>query len=649
MLTLLHLKKKTKMNEQLNEDDGKKVEELPSTSSSYPMLPTPKLRSKGRTAALVKKFSLTPKKSPPKELGMKKSGIPLRTATSVETISNTPQLALQNCVEATASVSHHSMSEMNLVNIDYRQENSIDNIDVGVKVGQTQYRSIRGGNAIGGSPNKGGASNLNRGWNASSNLSIKSGISIGNNGTNSKMVTGRKSTSTEKLQITISGKKRTNTIDSELQQRKQPMNEIESKRIERKPLQQQQQPSKKLNINHDLTLMNTVGVPPAPTTQAPSSIPLSYRTVTTQAASIKNVVQSDAAIKAQSTMQSQQSVDSSASAVNVVGQGISAQKTRAELLTVTSFDVDDPDDITVNSKLPNQEKDTSLLTEIIEAERRNSITMDLSERGRRYPGIAASETIKFSQPSTSSSEQNDGNDKKPLQKTEIIPKVIIDEVPSLQSESKKPQIDDSGKSGGDNTSDQDNELTLYQANTSSSKLTNEDNEQQQQQQPAIQFEVGKQVRPIFPSNQNLHLNTYSALDNDPATSFLTTSSYIDTHNDSYTRLSGEQPLSAPNVNLNDKNKFNLDDQIRTQQQLKTQRVRRRIAYIESSSKLAASPSTSNSTINTEDDIDHLAADTRIDTNFTAQFSNFHTTSTFITDFIMPPYGDLVWDDDGVIE
>lgn len=685
VLKFLHLKKKSKMGDNLNEDPTKKSDELPSTSNSYPMLPTPKLsRSKGRTAALVKKFSLTPRKSPPKELSVKKSAIPLRTATSVETISNAPQLALQNRVETTASVSHHSMSEMNLVNIDYRQESTSDNLDVGVKVGQTQYRSYRnvgstGINQSGSISADSGTSNLTRGWNASSNLSIKSGVSLTNNGNNSgggggvnvassnRIASGRKSTSTEKLQITISGKKRTtnNTVDSATdlqrnkQQQQQQLSDIEPKRIERKPLTMQQ-PPKKFNINHDLTLMNTVGVPPAPTTQAPSAIP-TYRAATTTAP-IKNVVQNSTSIKAQSTMQSQQSVDTSASAANV-GHIKRAPPKRADtLVTVTSFDVEEPDDIAAASKLPAEGDDTSLLTEIIEAERRNSISMDLPERGRRYPGVAASETIKFAQPSTSS--ETSGQETKPTQ-SEIIPKVIIEEVPSSPSETpKKPKksdekfeaaeelIEQSVEKSGENDGDIDNELSPASSHSDSAKAlqANEDNEAAH---PTLQFEVGKQVRPIFPSNQNLHLNTYSALDNDPATAYtsiLTTSSYIDTHNnDSFAHVHAE-PLSAPpNVSANDKELI-IDDhelhQIRSQQQ--SNRGRRRIAYIESTSKQAGTPSsTSNSTINTEDDY-ILASENHSDSTL-SQFSHLHTRSTFYTDFIMPPYGDLVWDDDGVNE
>ncbi|XP_055320609.1 mucin-5AC isoform X1 [Sitodiplosis mosellana] len=490
VLTLLHLKKKTtKMSEHLNEDASKKSpNDLPSTSNSFPMLTTPKpVRSKGRTAALVKKFSLTPKKSPPKESTVKKSSIPLRTATSVETISNAPQLALQNRVGTTASVSHHSVSEMNLVNIDYRQESSSDNLDGGVKIGQTQYRTIRSSIASGSSSvDSGASSNLTRAWNASSNLSIRSGFSQAKNG-NSRMGTGgRKSTSTEKLQITISGKKRSITADSasELQRKQQPSTEIEPNKFERKALtiqqqQQQQQPPKKLNINHDLTLMNTVGVPPVPTTQAPSTIP-SYRCATTTAASIKKVVQRGATIKVQSTMQSQQSVDTSASAANV-GQETIAPKQSAELLLITSFDVEEPEEIAAASKVVVQEKD-SLLTEIIEAEQRNSMSMDVPEsaRGRRYPGVAASETIKFAHQSTSSSDTS-GSQPIPPQ-PEIIPKVIIEEVTSLQSETstsgQKESKSDDKKPTTTTIDDKDKELlhTLTQSSGAKVLQPNEENE-----------------------------------------------------------------------------------------------------------------------------------------------------------------------------
>lgn len=676
VLTLLHLKKKSrKMSEHSNEDASTKKSpgDIPSTSVSFPMLPTPKSVRKGRTAALVKKYSLTPKKSPPKELSLKKSSIPLRTSTSVETISNAPQMALQNRIETKANVSQHSMSEMNLVNIDYCQESS-DN--VGGKVGQTQFRSIRSGVVSGSvSAESGASSNLSRAWNASSNLSIKSGVSQASNGNNKMGTGGRKSTSTEKLQITISGKKRINTTDSalELQRKEQPSTEIESKKFERKPLtiqhqqqqqQKQHQPPKKLNINHDLTLMNTVGVPPAPTTQAPSAIP-SCRGATTTAASIKNVVQRNATIKAQSTMQSQQSVDTSASGANV-GQQTTASKQRAELLTITSFDVEEPEEIAAASKVVIQEKD-SLLTEIIEAERRNSLSMDVPElargRGRGFSSIATSGTIKFAHQSTSSS---DTSSQPTPQQPEIIPKVIIEDITPLQRETFTSELENESKTDGKTTAidivDKDKELlhTLTQSSGAKVLQPYEGNESQSSSSASaqpLQFEVGKQVRPIFPSNQNLHHNTYSALDNDPATAYtsiITTSSYIDTHNsNSLIHVHGDEPLSAPSVNVKDKDELISDDhelnQTRSQQQ--KNRGRRRIAYLEqsqSNKSPAGSPSTSNSTINTEDD--DILPENRPDSLLTSQFDDdLHTSSTFITDFVMPPYGDLVWDDDGVIE
>lgn len=701
VLQLLHLKKKSKMSDHLN--DEKKAIEMPSTSSSLPVLPstpTPKLaRSKGRTAALVKKFSLTPKKSPPKELSsIKKSSIPLRA--SSEAISNAPS-QLHNRVEATASVSHHSRSEMNLVNIDYRQESSGDNLDVGVKVGQTQYRTIRSGNQSAGS-GESDNNNFTRAWNASSNLSIKSGpwppppssSTVNVSGKTVPNTIGRKSSSTEKLQITISGKKRMSTADSvsELtQQRKQPLHETEPRRIERKALTMQQSP-KKFNINHDLTLMNTVGVPPAPTTQAPSAIPLSIRATTaptmpttaaptiaaTTATSIKNVVQSSTAIKAQSTMQSQQSVDASASAADVgytkQFAPLQSAKSKTELITVTSFDIEEPDDLVAASKIPGQEEDTSLLTEIIEAERRNS--MDLSERGRRYPGAATGDTVIYQAAGTSDSvatASTSASERKPSQ-PEIIPKVIIEEYPSVASEKTVEKVEvkidkltnsDIGDTNIDTIIDTDNELLNTLTQSSGAKQFQQPNEAADNDttatiasHPTLQFEVGKQVRPIFPSNQNLHHNTYSALDNDPATAYTSiltsyTSSYIDTHNiDTTFAHVHAEPKSAPVLNVHDKELIigNIDNNGRgtnqTRSHLQVSRGRRRIAYMDSSSKSNDSLSTSNSTINTEDDI---YAENHLDSATLSQFSNLHTSSTLITDFVMPPYGDLVWDDDGVIE
>lgn len=647
LLKFLHIKRKAKMADDATQE---RSDEPLSASGSHPMLPTPKMSrakvSKSRTAELVKKFTLTPKKSPPpppppQVLIRKKSLIPLRTATSVEALSNAPQSVLKNRIETRTTVNHHSISEMNLVNIDYRQENA--NMDDGFGVGDQIPRYA---NWSGNETNR--------------NMSIRSETDEGIESSNSKMVSGRKSTSTEKLQITISGKKR------ELK-----LSDIESKKIERKP-STMQQPLKKLNINHDLTLMNTIGVPPAQTTQAPFAIPTTYRTAPTTA-SMKKIIQSRTAIKAQSTMQLEQSVDASASAVNVERMK-NAPKRADTLVTVTSFDVEDPDDLVAASerKLSSTEKDTaSLLTEIIEAERRNSLTME-SERGHRFPSAATSENTEFShQPSTSTTTIDQ---KMKRSGPEIIPKVVIEEVASspienpvkLGKREKSKKIENSEKiqkserasdKRFDVDIDKDSELISASVHAGdiemAPEVNDEDNElstTSQSSQPTLQFEVGKQVRPIFPTNHNLHLNIYSALDNSSATTFssiLTTNSFVEMHNSELFSNLHSEPMSAPIMSVSDEELLNVDDHHKLSQIRSQQRRRRIVAYLETS-KQSGSPSTSNRTIDMESN-DMFTYGSRLDSTL-LQFSNLRTQiSAVITDRLMPPYGDLVWDDDGVNE
>lgn len=673
LLKFLHIKRKAKMADDATQE---RSDQQSAASGSYPMLPTPKMSrakvSKSRTAELVKKFTLTPKKSPPpppqspQVLNRKKSLIPLRTATSVEALSNAPQSVQKNRVETRAAVNHHSISEMNLVNIDYRQESGGDNSEVGFGVDdQTRYYANWSGNK------------KKRHMGVRSDNNNDEGIESNNSSSNSKMVSGRKSTSTEKLQITISGKKRiTNTMDvaTHIQPRSNyQLSDIESKRIERKPLTMQQ-PPRKLNINHDLTLMNTIGVPPAQTTQAPLAIPTAYRTATTTA-SMKKVIQSRTAIKAQSTMQSQQSVDASASAVNV--ERIKYAPKRADtLVTVTSFDVEDPDDIIAASerKLSSAgKKTTSLLTEIIEAERRNSETMD-SERGYRFPNAATTENTEFShQPSTSKSETIDQKAKQ--SGPEIIPKVVIEEVTSspiessvktvkrekskkLENSEKMENTEQASEKRFDLDIDKDSESTSASVHAEdidmAPEVHDEDNElstTSQPSQPPLQFEVGKQVRPIFPSNHNLHLNIYSALDNSSATTFssiLTPNSFVEMHNNELFSNLHFEPMSAPIMSANENEPLNVDGHKLNRIRGQKQSGRRRIAYLESASKQARTPSTPNQTIDMENN-DMFTYENRLDSTL-SQFSNLRTqSSAVITDRLMPPYGDLVWDDDGVNE
>lgn len=626
ILRALHLKKSSsKMNEKSNETDSKRSSELEFTideTNQEATVSTPsKSFRKGKTAALVKKFSLTPKKST-----SKKSSIPLRTATSAEQISHPIQTIpkhSKDVIDFGASTSHYSMSEMNLVNIDYHQESTSNELDVGVKFGQTHYRNNRiGDNNNIASGDDGNLSNFNRGWNTSSNLSIRSGISTMNNN-NNKIGSGsadNSNTSTEKLQITISGKKRATESIGDLQQQQQQqhqhrpnaLTEFQRRKFERKALTVQHQP-KKLNISHDLTLMNTIGVPP--TTQAPS-IP-SYRITS---GSIKNVVQSKTGIKTQTTMQSQQTFDISSSTVNVEKNTSNpiTKSNATDLLTVTSFDADETDEIasaqSPSTILSGDEKNTSLLTEIIEAERRNSMT-NLSERGRRYPGVAASETIKFSHQSSDSSNSNIKNDDSNIDEIiadksdAIAVKMIEDDQQAstssaiLSSDKHSENSDSNGKKSeniDEIEKNVENELmhTLTQSNGAKLLHPNADDAIEANEiiiqpststsvEPTIRFEVGKQVRPIFTSNQNLHHTTYSAHDNDPTTTYTSiissnSSSFIDTHNDSVAHSNVNSAEQVSTFDLNDKKLSTENHELQHQQnQPQKKRIRRRIAYLES--------------------------------------------------------------------
>lgn len=684
VLRVLHLKGKSKMGDHTKEAKSKRATESPTSSGSTQSLPKPEKIGKGRTAALVKKFSITSKKSTSSGPSDKKSSIPLRKATSGETFPNVKQKSHGNLelvttatseIISTATTTTYSSSEMNLVNIDYRQE-STDDLNVGIKLGQTDYQNYSSNRSdkIGGSG--GGSGNLSRAWNTSSNLST----SVDKN-----RIGGVRGGSSEKLQITISGKKRNSTEylsdlqhkqqQQQQQQQPQQFENVEQKKLERKTLAMQ---PNKVNISHDLTLMNTVGVPTS-ATQIPS-MPSSYRITT---GSIKKVVQSGAGIKRQSTMQSKQTFDVSASTVAAESSKAnvppaSEPMTSASALgniVVTSFDADETEEIAANLLKEQDEDDketTSLLNEINEAERRNSMSMD---RGRRFPGVAASEAIKFSHqptdaapapPTTTTSDATvEAKRQPPPIPISVVPKVIINQPTLAESDSLPVQSDKKAKSVKTETvneSENENENDLMQSLSSSTgakllqEATDDGNDVGKTvgdapPSPSLQFEVGKQVRPIFTSNQTLHHIGYSALDIDPPTAFtsiMSSSSFIqnfpsspalDTHNQSFASNASGAYVDDANVSVNNAKIKSNDHEHRTQNH-----SRRRIAYIESSAVNAVSPSTSNSTLNTEDD--DLLAENRLDSTLT-QLSTLHTSNTFITDFFMPPYGDLVLD--GVIE
>lgn len=634
ILRALHLKKSvTKMADKRDSDtDLRKTSELPlalttgdasKTAEQMPSTSTQISRiaksTKGRTAALVKKFSLTPKKTNTKDVvSGKKSAIPLRASTSVDTISNAIRLQSKNsnaAAEAAAATTAaagssdtpFSLSEMNLVNIDYRQEGVSDGLDVDVQIGQSHSRQNRIGNRfvgmVGASDTGPATSPFNRSWNTSSNLSIRSGLASLNNARSASISGG---SSHEKLQITISGKKRATTTTTTtammndtqgstvagIQKPKygsnrssggvggeeagiSGVNDTERRHIERKALAMHV-PPKKLNISHDLTLMNTIGVPSI--AQATTSIP-SYRITS---GSIKNVVQSRAGIKTQSTMQSQRTVDISASGVDVEAKPASAST--SELLSVTSFDADESVDDHhhhhhLQHQVDNNNKNaSSLLTEMIEAEKRTSMT-DPSADGHRLAGVMAATdetsannttgdkiyvaaTTKIGEPSDQPDESASGSDEQGIDFMQTL----------IQSHGAKML---------QSTASDTIEIGDMRSEPSTSGT-----------QPTIQFEVGKQVRPIGTSNPNLHHTTYTVHDNEPTTTFTSivsssTMSFNDTHNNELhthdIASGGEEAMAGSGVG--DANEPNISTENHIHLQFQPNRLqkahgRRRIAYLD---------------------------------------------------------------------
>lgn len=581
VLKILHLKRKSpsKMNEKVGDDA------VASTSSSSKS-PT----FKGRTATLVKKISIVKRTDD----GTKKSAIPLKSATSVETISHTLTASSPTTLSTTTATL--SVSEMNLVNIDYRQEESNSgrsrsggrgsNLNIDFHVDRrTHFQDIRSKFDRSSSGNK--TCVIDRAYRS-----------------NSKIPTGRTG-KTNQLQITISGTKRSSNVKIEEPQLMHRSESLESRR-----------PTKS-NISRGGIALNAIGVPPAPTTQAPS---MPYRITSGE---IENMaVHTSDGSHTKSVMSAPAVAPEAAKATPIESIDRSAKQTSSKLLTsatATSLDCDDLERIA--HPLTPDERRNSLLTELIEAESREPMS-NSAERGRRYSGMAASETIKF-QLQTKTNTESDEETAKALTSVPI-PTVRVDSPAGA-----KPKEND------------DDDMAT------SNDATDENNEKQQT--PVIQFEVGKEVRPIITSRKTLHQNISTAYDNDPtATTFDSKRDYehaTDSPNslicNSACLALSMTPLPPPPTADENQNNDNAK-----------QHHRRRIAYIAQTAQNTNNPASTSHSIEDEELVAANATATANTAEFSDQFQFDSRLTQFsetpITDYyMMPAYGDLVWSDDGV--
>lgn len=623
VLKILHLKRKStnKMDEQGGSDA------VASSSSSKPST------SKGRTATLVKKVSISKKNDD----GAMKSSIPLRSATSVETISHSLTASAPTAQSTTTATL--SVSEMNLVNIDYRQEGVQSSARTGAGVGnnfnidlqidrRTHFQNIRSkfdGDGSGGQSALG-----NRAY-----------------GSNSARPGGRTG-KTNQLQITISGTKRSSTVkNDEPQVRHQRVESIESRRTT----------TQKSNSSRGGIAFNRIGVPPAPTTQAPT---MPYRI--TGGGKIENVVSDSDGSRTKSVMSAPPIASEASKAPIEPSIDERAKHLPTKLLTsatATSFDCDDLEQVA--HPLTPDERRNSLLSELIEAENREPMTK-LPERGRRYPGMAASETIKFQLQTKVNAEPDDESAVKALT-TVAIPTVRIDSPPAINVPM-EPTTDDDVIASADVTED-----------TEKPDVT-----------PTIQFEVGKEVRPIITSHTNLRQNISTTYDNDPTAATAAFGSmslrqdYANAIGEPHSLVSNSSkitlslspdptppppPPSVARIRADTDTEAHhrpvaIDtDAIADESQTKNyakQHHRRRIAYIAQATENSNDSASTSHSIEDEELIATSTTTTTTATANTADFSDqfrFDSTltqfsDTLITDyFMMPAYGDLVWSDDGV--
>lgn len=630
VLKALHLKQKsvTKPNsEQMSESKGESVasgsnEKGENTSSSYTLSVPQFGRSKSRTASLVKKFSMG-KKTP---TSTKKSGIPVRTA-SIESISNatapsagtssalrrqTPEGALTTTTTtATATL---SLSEINLVNIDYRQQSgSGDNLNVGVKVGRTTTNRDN---------------DVSSGFHRSGSGGIV-----------------RNSGSTDQLKIIISGKKRNSTELLTANTNNRNINEGEPietyqaepmRRLNNKSLRQQQEIVQQFSHNYEL---NTIDVNRTPSTQT-QSIPCRPSD-----GNLTNAIQ---------TRSSKQVTILRPPIIRLSERGITVDSPPASPAKITVAANIERENIPKIIAMEEESNNTSLLSEIIEAERRNSTA-------RSENGDSSEQMSQESQPNSNVNEQA------------IVVTPIEATTTTADNDATQQRVTETEK-------EEDTEKADMMIATTTTTITEvkDDNSSQPTCQPSIHFEVGTKVRPTNTTNihRNFNLNkkySFSEIDNENTndSNLVLLSSRAD--NNSYsldTNHSLDSMNSADNIILNlepktkDTTTTSLNDGEEgavattstslSSSSLPARHRRRKIAYIAQHTSTFSTAADSNSI--KEDTGEHDTTDAANSDTLSSghqfntsldQLSNQNNYSVFTSDLSMPPYGDLVWSEDGV--
>lgn len=581
VLKILHLKSKS--SEKMSDEKSAK-DEASTSNDAKDSLAVPKMvRSKGRTAALIKKFS-----SP------KKSAIPTRSGSSGAVLTST---TTQDAEVTTKSTPVLSMSEMNLVNIDYHEANSLsgDDVKVDVKVGRSQYRNLRSG-------------------------------SIPKINTAAMASRSTCSSSSDQLQITITGTKRCRSSGELLERNLKPSavkatDERQRTLTTTSATTTTATTTKKLSISRGVTV-STITVPPAPTSPAPS--------LPTYRISNDEIIANASMACKDSTRQSAMSSESSSSAAaRDIAAIASKSSTSEKKLLTTDFDCESP----TGEQLTPDERRNSLLSELIEAESREPTTISkLPERGRRFPGVAASEQIKFHSPTEKSCEDHgqstSTSESKALTPVVVPPVVVVVRPPSTEA--------------------RDDAQTSPKMNVDESKRR--DSVTSSTAQPPIQFEVGQKVRPLRTSNPNIFACLASIDRNDDIDDFSTSSASaaVTVANDSIvdTSLISAESFISNCSSLTPSTQQSLDNADKRDKTDCKKNHRRRIAYIPQEPTLE---NYSNASVVSYADNDHLCSDQYCLDSTLTQLTFLTSTNTEIKEKLMPAYGDLLCTDDGVIK
>lgn len=549
VLKVLHLKSKNTAKM----DEKNKSSTASLATGSMQSLKVPKSpRSRSRTAEMVRKFSVN-----------KKSSIPVKSESSVDSSISDNESKLLTISTALKPKRSLTISDMNLVNIDYRQENisSEDDINVDVQVARSQYRSYRSDSV-------------------SKVTTIRKTFEERAADNEKKANLAR---SSEQLQIKITGSSRCKSAN-ELPHRNVRPNELEID--QRRP-----QTTKKLNICRGVTL-STIALLPASKTQAQLS--------PTYQISTNNVLKNE----------SGGCKDSHRETV------MSLKPIATEASTSTSFKVKP---LVVSTGRFDTEEIEKMAHSMTSDERRNSLMLELIEAESHESDKCERENNQITQNKMFLDEERVKTIDK-LEKQQL-PIVIID----------KPSSDENKKCEKDINSDK-NDST----------------------KPTIQFEVGKKVRPIITSNLILYENLRS-VENEPTATFNSitlqkdrliaettdTDSFVNTNlisvDSSVASCSGILPSPLCNADTNTEQ----SDQ-QTNNRVRSKNYRRRIAYI------AQEPSEeifSHSGLNSLDD-SYCSDQFHLDSSLT-QLTYLSSSNIEIKELLMPAYGDLVWDEDGV--